>query len=117
MTTTGEKLMLLAEIIRVSTKGATQAEISEELSLTTEQTITYVRFLKSRRLLVQVPGSEYFPTAKGLSYLSNHDDVADLVDLEGPDAYYSGEKSGGNHAGVCWDKRELAARLREIIDR
>jgi hypothetical protein len=116
LTTTGEKLILLAEIIRVSTKGATEASIADELSLSADQTIGYVSFLKSRRLLVLVGGREYFPTTKGLSYLSTYDEAANLVDIDGPDAYYSGAKTSGLHKSIYWDKGEILSRMREIIE-
>lgn len=117
MTTAGEKLTLLAEIIRVSTKGATEAEISSELSLSSKQTGTYIRFLKAKRLIVFVDGCDYFPSEKGLAYLATYDEAADLVDLDGPTGYYSGGTAAGAHRGVYWDKAEIAARMREIIER
>ena len=40
MTTNGEKMTLLAEIIRLSTKGATGASITAALSLSTAQAET-----------------------------------------------------------------------------
>jgi hypothetical protein len=117
MTTTGEKLTLLAEIIRVSTKGATEAEISNELSLSSGQAITYIRFLKSKKLLIQVDGNDFFPSHKGLAYLSTYDEAADLVDIDEPAAYFSGSRASGVHKTLSWDKTEIAARMREIIER
>lgn len=117
MTTTGEKVTLLAEIIRVSIKGATKAEISEELSLTSDQADVYMRFLKARKMLVVLDGHDYFPSEKGLAYLATYDDAADLVDVDGPQSCYSGAKPRGVHSGVYWDKAELVSRMREIIDR
>lgn len=114
MTATGEKMTLLAEIIRISVKGATESEIGEELSLSPSETETYLRFLMSRRLVTMVDGGDYFPSQKGLAYLSTYDDAADMVDLEGPHGFYSGAKS---QAGVYWDRAELAARMRDIIGR
>ncbi len=64
MTSTGDKLPLLAEIIRISTKRATEAEISNELSLSASQAGAYVRFLRGKRLLVLVDDGDYFPARK-----------------------------------------------------
>ncbi len=116
MITTGEKMTLLAEIIRISVRGATESEISDELSLSLKQTGTYIRFLKSKKLVVIVDG-DYFPSERGLSYLSTYDEAADLVHLEEPAGYYSGKKSAGVNKGIYWDKSEIAARMREIIER
>ncbi len=117
MTAAGEKMCILAEIIRITIRGATRDEISAELSLTPEQTVKYVRFLQNRQLLVRVKGDDYYsPGPKGLAYLAVYDDAADLIDVE-PDAYYSGEKAPGAHRSVYWDKAEISARMREIIDR
>ena len=116
MTTSGDKLTLLAEMIRISIKGATEGEISRELSLTPRQTGRYLHFLKSKKLVVLVDGSAYFPSEKGLAYLATFDEAADLVDLDEPEGYYSGSRASGN-VGVYWDKAEIAARMREIIER
>ncbi len=113
---TGEKLTVLAEIIRVSTKGATEAEISKELSLSARQAGTYIRFLKGKKLLVLVDDGDYFPSEKGLAYLATYDEASDLVDLEEPKGYCSGKGPSGGK-GIYWDKAELAARMRDIIDR
>jgi hypothetical protein len=117
MTTAGEKLTLLAEIIRVSTKGATEAEISEELSLTSRQAGIYIQFLKSKRLLVLLDHRDYFPSDKGLVFLATYDEAADLVDIDGPEGFYSGSKSTDRHGSVYWNKTELAAKMREIIEK
>ena len=117
MTTTGEKLTLLAEIVRVSIKGATVEEISEELSLSTAQTLSYLHFLRGRKLIVLVDKRDYFPTQKGLAYLSTFDDAADLADVDGPSGFYSGASPQGPSQSVYWVKAELAARMRDIIDR
>ena len=116
MTTNGEKVTLLAEIIRVSGRGATAAEISEELSLASIQAEAYIRLLKARGLLVLVDHKDYFPTQKGLAYLALYDDASDLADVDSPQAFCSG-KPENMHNGVYWDRAELAARMREIIDR
>ncbi len=110
-------MTLLAEILRVSTKGATEAEISNELSLSAKQTGTYVRFLKSKKLLVMIDDGDYFPSERGLAYLATYDEAADLVHVEEPKGYYSGRKAAGPNRGVYWDKAELAARMRDIIER
>jgi winged helix-turn-helix protein len=117
LTTTGEKLTLLAEILRVSIKGATEAEISEELSLSDKQTLQYLRFLKAKRFVVHIQDGGYFPSEKGLAYLATYDAAADLVDLDEPTGYYSGAKPNAPHAEVYWDREEIAARMREIIGR
>ena len=52
MTPAGEKVVLLAEIIRASSRGATAVEISNELSLSPQQVVIYLNFLKSKRLMV-----------------------------------------------------------------
>lgn len=110
-------MCILAEIIRITIRGATKKEISEELSLTPEQTVKYVRFLQDRGLLVRAKGGAFFsPGPKGLAYLAVYDDAADLIEVE-PDAYYSGEVASGAHKSVYWDKAEISARMREIIDR
>lgn len=115
--TTGEKLTLLAEIIRVSVRGATEREISDELSITPKQAGRYLRFLKSKNLVVNVDQGEYFPSERGLAYLSTYDEAADLVDIDEPKGYYSGMKPSGRNVSVYWDKSEIAARMREIIER
>ena len=117
MLSTGERLTLLAEIIRVSTKGATEAEISDELSLSARQTVTYIRFLKGKNLVVMVEDGDYFPSEKGLAYLATYDEAADLVDIDEPQGFYSGKKAAAPFKGVYWDRAELAARMREIIGR
>jgi hypothetical protein len=53
---------------------------------------------------------------RGLSYLATYDEAADLIDLEEPKGYYSGEKPAGTHGGVYWSKSELVSRMQEIID-
>jgi orotate phosphoribosyltransferase-like protein len=53
-------MTLLAEIIRVSTRGATEAEISNELSLSPSQARVYTCFLRSKKLLVLVDTDDYF---------------------------------------------------------
>ena len=113
MLSTGDKLEVLAEIIRVSAKGATQVETSNELAIPAAQVGTYVRFLESRRLLVLVDGVDYFPSEKGLSYLATYDEAADIIDIDGPQSM--DRPSRGEI--VSWNKEELAARMREIIDR
>lgn len=115
MTTTGEKVTLLAEIIRISVRGATRAEISEELSLSPAQAGSYLAFLKDRRLLVLVDRRDYFPSEKGLAYLSTYDEAAELIDVDGPEGFYSGAKPTGGHK--YWDRTELAARMRDIIEK
>ncbi len=117
MTSTGDKFTLLAEIIRVSTKGATEAEISNELSLSASQAGAYVRFLKGKRLLVLVEDGDYFPSEKGLAYLATYDEASDLADIEEKRGHASGKKPSGSDKGLYWDRAELAARMREIIDR
>ncbi len=117
MMSTGEKLTLLAEIIRVSTKGATENEISGELSLGACQAGSYIRFLKERKLLVLVDGDDYFPTEKGLAYLATYDEAAELVDIEEPGENRPGKVAPRRPRGVYWDKAELAAKMRDIIDR
>lgn len=115
MTTNGEKVTLLAEILRVSIRGATAAEISDELALSPGQARAYIRFLKARSLLVQLDRRDYFPSEKGLAYLASFDEASELVDLEPPQVSSSGVQ--GANGGVYWDKAELAARMREIIGR
>ncbi len=117
MTTTGEKLTLLAEIIRISVKGASESEISEELSLTPAQATRYIRFLKSKKLVVRIEDGDYFPSEKGLAYLATFDSAADLVDIDEPSACYAGSRQPAPRQGVRWDKAEIAARMREIIER
>ncbi len=117
MLSTGEKLTLLAEVLRVCTRGATEAEISNELSMAASQAGSYIRFLRRAKLLVLVDTGDYFPSQRGLAYLATYDEAANLVDLEEPKGYYSGKKPSGSHSGVYWDRVELAARMREIIDR
>ncbi|MDE1853525.1 MAG: hypothetical protein KGI38_07245 [Thaumarchaeota archaeon] len=117
MTTAGEKVTLLAEIIRVSAKGATAAEITNELSLSPQQTGIYLRFLKSKRFLVAVDDGDYFPSEKGLAYLATYDEAYDLIDVDEPTGYYSGKKPAYGHETKYWDRAEVAARMREIIDR
>jgi len=117
LTTTGEKLTLLAEIIRISIKGATGPEISSELSLSSEQTDRYLRFLQAKRLVTVLDGSSYFPSEKGLSYLSTFDEAADLVDLEEPEKPPAEGRSSRQSRGIRWDKAEIAARMRDIIER
>ncbi len=117
MTTTGEKLTLLAEIIRVAVKGATDGEISDELSLSVKQTGTYVRFLKAKKLLVHLDNHEYFPSERGLAFLATYDEAADLADVDSPSGSYSGSKPSSPNKGVYWDKSEIAARMREIIEK
>jgi hypothetical protein len=85
---TGDKLEVPAEIIRVTAKGATEAEISNELAIPAARVGTYVRFLESGRLLVLV----------------------DIDVSQSMDSPSRGEI-------VSWNKEELAARMREIIDR
>ncbi len=116
MAATGEKMCILAEILRASSKGATKEEVSRELGLTRGQTQLYLHFLEDRQLIVRIQKSEFYvPSRKGLSYLRLYDEVADLVDPE-PSGYYSGEVSN-SHVAVYWDKTEILARMREIIDR
>ena len=115
MTTAGEKLTLLAEIIRISIKGATESEISGELSLSSKQAGRYLRFLRAKKMLTCIDDGEYFPSEKGLAYLSTFDEAADLDDLDEPEGYYSGTQSACR--GIYWDKAEIAARMREIIER
>ncbi len=117
MTSTGNKLSLLAKIIRLSTKGATEAEISNELSLSASRAGACISFLRGKRLLVLVEGGDYFPSEKGLVYLSSYDEASSLVDIEGRRERDSGRKPSGSDRGFYWDKAELAARMREIIDR
>jgi hypothetical protein len=117
LTTNGEKMTLLAEVIRVAVKGATEAEISEELSLSPVQAGTYLRFLKSRKLVVLLDHRDYFPSEKGLMYLALYDDAADLADVDAPQGYYSGTRAQGDNGGVYWNKGELAERMRDIIER
>ncbi len=116
MTTTGEKLTLLAEIIRVSVKGATEKQISEELSLSPEQSVPYLRFLRTRKMIILVDDLEYFPSEKGLAYLATYDEASDLINIDEPKGYYSGSKPASPR-GVYWDKTEIIARMREIIER
>ncbi len=116
MTTTGEKLTLLAEIIRVAVRGATEGEISHELSLPVRQTGAYIRFLKAKKLLVHVDNHEYFPSERGLAYLATYDEAAELADVDPPSGYYSGSKPSSPKA-IHWDKSEIAARMREIIEK
>ncbi len=117
MTTNGEKMTLLAEIIRVSTRGATEAEISDELSLSSAQLGAYLSFLKSRKLIMLLDNRDYFPSEKGLTYLGLYDGAADLVEEDSPQGFYSGVKSQGANGGVYWSKAELASRMRDIIGR
>ena len=116
MTTNGEKMTLLAEIIRVSTKGATEAEILDELSLSAAQAGAYLRFLKARKMIVLLDHVEYFPSERGLAYLALYDDAAGLVDVDSPQGFCSGKLQGPN-GGACWNKAELASRMRDIIER
>ncbi len=116
MMSAGEKLRLLAEIIRLSTKGATEAEISNELSLSARQASTYIRFLRGKKLLVLVDDGDYFPSEKGLAYLATYDEAAELVDVDEPKGYFSGKRPSSGK-GISWDKAELAARMRDIIER
>jgi CTP-dependent riboflavin kinase len=114
--TTGDKIVLLAEIIRVTTKGATRGEISSELSLSMNQTTRFLRFLEAKELVFRVKKSNCFTaTQKGVSYLGLYDDASDIFE-PGPEAYFSGEPAPG-HLGIYWDKREISARMREIIGR
>ena len=115
MTTNGEKMTLLAEIIRLSTKGATGAEITEELSLSTAQAETYLRFLKSRRLIMPCEHGEFFPSEKGLAYLALYDGAADLADVDPPRLRPSDWH--GPDGGLSWDRAELASRMMDIIER
>ena len=107
LTTSGEKMTLIAEIIRLSLKGVTAREVSEELSLTPRQVATYLRFLTARNLLTLFDKG-YFPGKSGVEYLCIFDGAADLADVD--EALRSG-------AGTYWDKSELASRMREIIDK
>ena len=116
MTTNGEKMTLLAEIIRVAAKGATASEISDELSLTSAQAGSYLRFLKVRKLVVFLDQKEYFPSEKGLAYLTLYDDAADLIDVDSTEGSYSGARSRSPR-GVYWDKEELASKMKDIIER
>ena len=115
MTTNGEKMTLLAEIIRVSTKGATKAEISDELSLPSAQVESYLHFLRARRFIVLLDRRDYFPSEKGLSYLSLFDCASELVDDDSPQG--SCPKSEGAHGGLHWNKAEVASRMKDIIER
>ena len=115
MTTDGEKVTLLAEIIRMAIRGTTVEYISEELTLSQEQASAYLRFLKSKGLIVLVDGRDYFPTAPGLAYLATYDEASELMDLDGPQPSRSGT-GAQSLRGVSWSKTELAARMREIID-
>jgi predicted transcriptional regulator len=113
---TGEKMILLAEIIRVTTKGATRAEICGELSLSLNQTTRYLRFLEAKELVFRVKKSScYTASQKGMSYLEMYDDASDILEPD-HEAYYSGEPVPGG-PGIYWDKREISARMREIIGR
>jgi hypothetical protein len=113
--TTGDKLTLLAEMIRVAIKGATEAEFSDELSLTSRQAVKYLHFLRSKKLVVLVDDVAYFPSQRGLAYLATYDEAADLVDIDEPSGYYSATKRSLNN-GIYWDKEEIGARMREIIE-
>ena len=116
MMSTGDKMTLLAEIIRVSIRGATEGQISDELSLAASQAGTYIRFLKARKLLVLVDDGDYSPSERGLAFLATYDAAADLVDIEESRSEESAKRPGANK-GVCWDRSELAARMRDIIDK
>jgi hypothetical protein len=114
--TTGEKMILLAEIIRVTTRGATRVEISSELSISIDQATRYLRFLEGKELVFRVKKSDcYAASKKGVAYLGIYDDAWDLFEPS-LEAYYSGATSDG-HTGVYWDKREISGRMREIIER
>lgn len=116
LTTAGEKMCIFTEIIRISAKGATRDEVSAELSLSPEQTTRFMRFLEGRDLLTRIKGANiYAPSQKGLLYLEMYDQAADLVDTQ-PQAYYLG-RSGNKSNPVYWEKSEVSARMREIIDR
>lgn len=99
--------MLLAEIIRISLNGATERDVSEELSLTPMVVGPYLRLLSTREMLVHVEG-RYFPSKSGLDYLRTVDAAADLSDVDDPQ---------DPQEGFRWDRSELAERMREIIDR
>ena len=116
MTPAGEKVALLAEIIRVSSRGATLAEISNELSLSPQQARIYLNFLKSKRLVVAGGNGLHSPSEKGLAYLSTYDEASNLVDIEEASAYYSGANAHRRQRSVYW-REEISARMREIIDR
>ncbi len=109
MTTNGEKITLLAEIIRVSSKGATEAEISVELSLSAAQAEAYLGFLKARKMIVLLDHIDHFPSEKGLAYLALYG-AAGLVDVDSLREFYS--KSQGPNDGAYRNKAELALRMR-----
>jgi Winged helix-turn-helix len=116
VTTNGEKITLLAEIIRVSTKGATKAEISDELSLSSPQLEAYLHFLRARKLVVLLDRGDYFPSEKGLAYLALYDDALDLADVDPPQGFFSGRLQGAP-GGIHWSRAELASRMKDIIER
>jgi hypothetical protein len=115
MTTNGEKMTLLAEIIRVSTKGATKAEISDELSLSSAQVESYLHFLRARRFIVLLDRRDYFPSERGLAYLSLYDCASDLVDVDSPQR--SCPNPEGARGDLHWSKEEVASRMKDIIER
>jgi hypothetical protein len=111
MTTNGEKMTLLAEIIRVSTRGATKAEISDELSLSSPLVEAYLHFLRGRKLIVLLDRRDYFPSEKGLAYLALYDEASNLADVDSPQGLPW--KQGAFH----WRRAELASRMKDIIER
>ena len=117
LTSISDKLSVLAEIIRATSRGATRAQVAEELSLSPRQAARFLRFLQGKGLIVLIKGANFYsPSERGLSFLDVYDGTMEIADSERA-TNISGSLADGPPKSVYWDKTEINARMREIIGR